>query len=165
MDSDGNTSQNIARVSWIDKEIPEIDVNYETINDGKAVQVTLRANEALKPIEGWTLSEDRLSMTKIFDKNQTETIQVSDLAGNIVEKTIIIQNIETETQLGEENQNNSSTTNTITGNTNYYKDNTVANTILPSAGLSIILKVIITIVLLGSIGFYIRYRYLKNIIK
>ena len=163
MDSDGNTSQNIAKVTWIDKEKPEIDVNYETINNGKAVQVTIQANEALEPIEGWTLSEDRLSMTKIFDENQTETIQLRDLAGNIVETTIVVQDIET--QPGGENQNNANTTNTIIGNTNPNKDNTVANTILPSAGLSMVVKALIVIVLIGTIGFYIRYRYLKNIVK
>ena len=163
MDSDGNTSQNIAKVTWIDKEKPEIEVNYETINNGKAVQVTIQANEALEPIEGWTLSEDRLSMTKIFDENQTETIQLRDLAGNIVETTIVVQDIET--QPGGENQNNANTTNTIIGNTNPNKDNTVANTILPSAGLSMVVKALIVIVLIGTIGFYIRYRYLKNIVK
>lgn len=162
IDSEGNRSQNIARVTWIDKEGPQININYETINNGKVVQVTIQANEELKPLEGWTLSEDRLSISKTFDENQTETIQLSDLAGNIVEATINVQNIE---QPGDENQNNDSTTNTITGNTNNYKDDTVANTILPSAGLSMIIKALIGIVLLGSIGFYIRYRYLKNIIR
>ena len=162
IDSEGNSSQNIARVTWIDKEGPQINIHYETINNGKAVKVTIQANEELKPIEGWTLSEDRLSISKTFDENQTETIQLSDLAGNIVETTINVQNIE---QPGDENQNNESTTNTITGNTNNYKDDTVANTILPSAGLSIIIKALIVVVLLGTIGFYIRYRYLRNIFK
>ena len=163
IDGDGNVSQNIARVTWIDKETPKIDVNYETINNGKVVKVTIQSSEALKPIGGWTLAEDRLSMTKTFDTNQTERIQVSDLAGNVVEKTIIVQNIET--QPGEENSNNNSTTNTITGNINYNKDDTVANTILPSAGISIAIKVLIAIVLVGTIGFYIRYRYLNSIMK
>ena len=102
-------------------------------------------------------------MTKIFDENQTETIQLRDLAGNIVETTIVVQDIET--QPGGENQNNANTTNTIIGNTNPNKDNTVANTILPSAGLSMVVKALIVIVLIGTIGFYIRYRYLKNIVK
>ena len=162
IDSEGNRSQNIARVTWIDKEGPQININYETINNGKAVQVTIQANEELKPMEGWTLSEDRLSISKTFDENQTETVQLSDLAGNTVEAIINVQNIE---QPGDENQNNNSTTNTITGNTNNYKDDTVANIILPSAGISMIIKALIVIVLLGAIGFYIRYRYLKNIFK
>lgn len=162
IDSEGNVSQNTARVTWIDKEGPQININYETINNGKVVKVTIQANEELEPIEGWTLSEDRLSISKSFDQNQTETVQLSDLAGNIVEATINVQNIE---QPGDENQNNNSTTNTITGNTNNYKDDTVANTILPSAGISMIIKALIVIVLLGAIGFYIRYRCLKNIFK
>ena len=162
IDSEGNRSQNIARVTWIDKEGPQININYETINNGKVVKVTIQANEELEPIEGWTLSEDRLSISKSFDQNQTETVQLSDIAGNTVEATINVQNIE---QPGDENQNNNSTTNTITGNTNNYKDDTVANTILPSAGISMIIKALIAIVLVGTIGFYIRYRYLKNIFK
>ena len=160
IDNEGNASQNIARVTWIDKESPQINVNYETINNGQAVQVTIQANEELKAIEGWTLSKDRLSISKTFDENQTKTIQLSDLAGNIVETTINVQNIE---QPEDENQNN--TTNTITGNANNYKDDTVANTILPSAGFSTMIKVLIVIVLLGTIVFYIRYRYLRNIFK
>ena len=162
IDSEGNRSQNIARVTWIDKEGPQINVNYETINNGQVVQVTIQANEELKPIEGWTLSEDRLSLSKTFDENQTETIQLSDLAGNIVETTVNVQSIEPSE---DDTQNNESTTNTITGSTNNYKDDTVANTILPNAGLTIIIKALIVIVLLGTIGFYVRYRYLKNIFK
>ncbi len=163
VDSEGNVSQNIARVTWIDKEGPQININYETINNGKAVKVTIQANEELKPIEGWTLSEDRLSISKTFDENKTETIQLSDLAGNIVEATVNVHNIE----IQPENQtpNGESNTNTITGNTNQYKDDTVANTILPSTGVSMIIKVLIAVVFLGSIGFYVRYRYLKNIVK
>ena len=159
VDSEGNVSQNIARVTWIDKEGPQININYETINNGKAVKVTIQANEELKPIEGWTLSEDRLSISKTFDENKTETIQLSDLAGNIVEATVNVHNIE----IQPENQtpNGESNTNTITGNTNQYKDDTVANTILPSTGVSMIIKVLIAVVFLGSIGFYVRYRYLK----
>ena len=163
IDSEGNVSQNVARVTWIDKEEPQVNINYETINNEKLVIVTIQANEQLEPIEGWTLSEDRLSISKTFDKNQTETIQIRDLAGNIVETTINVQSIEPSED--DETQNSESTTNTITGSTNNYKDDTVANTILPSAGISIIIKAFIGIVLLGTIGFYIRYRYLKNIFK
>ena len=36
VDSEGNVSQNIARVTWIDKEGPQININYETINNGKS---------------------------------------------------------------------------------------------------------------------------------
>ena len=122
----------------------------------------LRVIRELKPIEDWTLSEDRLSLSKTFDENQTETIQLSDLAGNIVETTVNVQSIEPSE---DDTQNNESTTNTITGSTNNYKDDTVANTILPNAGLTIIIKALIVIVLLGTIGFYVRYRYLKNIFK
>ena len=163
VDSEGNVSQNIARVTWIDKEGPQININYETINNGKAVKVTIQANEELKPIEGWTLSEDRLSISKTFDENKTETIQLSDLAGNIVEATVNVHNIETQPE--NQTPNGESNTNTITGNTNQYKDDTVANTILPSTGVSMIIKVLIAVVFLGSIGFYVRYRYLKNIVK
>ena len=162
IDSEGNVSQNVARVTWIDKEGPQVNIHYETINNEKLVIVTIQASEELQPIEGWTLSEDRLSMSKTFDQNQTETIQLSDLAGNIVETTINVQSIEPSE---DDTQNNESTTNTITGSTNNYKDDTVANTILPNAGLTIIIKALIVIVLLGTIGFYIRYRYLKNIFK
>lgn len=96
-------------------------------------------------------------MSKTYNQNQSETIQISDLAGNIVETTIDIKTIsENETHDNEE-----SDTNTIKGNTNNYKDDTVVNKILPDTGTSIIIKVLIAVVLLGTLGFYIRYKYLK----
>ena len=147
--------------TWIDKEAPETNINYETINNGDAVRVTIQSNEELKEIEGWTLSEDRLSMSKTYNQNKSETIQISDLAGNIVETNIEIETIsENEAQDNEE-----SDTNTIKGNTNNYKDDTVVNKILPDAGISITIKILIAVVLLCTLGFYIRYKYLKNIMK
>ena len=78
-----------------------------------------------------------------------------------METTIDIKTIsENETHDNEE-----SDTNTIKGNINNYKDDTVVNKILPDTRTSIIIKVLIAVVLLGTLGFYIRYKYLKNIMK
>ena len=161
-DSNGNISQNTAIVNWIDKEEPEINVEYEIINNGEAVNVIIQSNEELVAIDGWTLSDDRLSMSKIFYRNQTETVEISDLVGNVIETTIYVDDLEN--QLTDENQTQNNV-NTTLENTNAHVDNTVASKVLPATGITTIIKILIAVVLVGVIAFYIRYKNLKDLIK
>ena len=162
-DSQGNISQSTAKVNWIDKDVPEISIEYQTINDGEAVNVIIQSNEELVEIPGWTLSENRKSMSKVFYENTTETIELSDIVGNASETTIKIDNINENQESGEDDKQNNVNTN-ISNPANKI-DNTVSNMILPSAGIPTILKAIIFILVIAMIGFYIRYKNLKNVIK
>ena len=162
-DSQGNISQSTAKVNWIDKDVPEISIEYQTINDGEAVNVIIQSNEELVEIPGWTLSENRKSISKVFYENTTETIELSDIVGNASETTIKIDNINENQESGEDDKQNNINTNT--SNPANKIDNTVSNMILPSAGIPTILKAIIFILVIAMVGFYIRYKNLKNVIK
>ena len=163
-DGQGNISQSTAKVNWIDKEVPEINIEYQTIENGKAVNVVIQSNEELLEIPGWTLSEDRMSISKTFYENSTETLQLSDLAGNVFETIIEVDSID-ENEGNDENNTQNNSVNTNVSNPANKVDNTLSSMILPSAGGSIILKVFIFILVIAMIGFYIKYKNLKHIIK
>ena len=81
-------------VNNIDKNAPSASVTYrpeEGTTDN--VTVTITANEKIQPVQGWELSDDQKTLTKIFSENGTETVTISDLAGNTVTKNINVSNI------------------------------------------------------------------------
>ena len=59
--------------------------------------VTVTSNEALDAgavPEGWTLSDDGMTLTKTYESNAEENITVKDLAGNESEVSVAIANID-----------------------------------------------------------------------
>ena len=58
------------------------------------VTVTIKVNEELKPVEGWTLSEDKKSISKVFTENTKGSVVISDLAGNEVTRYYKVSNID-----------------------------------------------------------------------
>ena len=74
----------------IDRTAPIINVEYSS--DGtelvEKVTVTITSNEKLQELQGWTLSEDGLTLTREYTSNTYEELQVSDLAGNKSNVTI-----------------------------------------------------------------------------
>ena len=77
--------------TYLDRTPPKLDISYSTkdITNGD-VLVTIKCNEKIKNIDGWSISEDKQTLTKIYETNKTEEIEVSDLAGN---KTIVTVNV------------------------------------------------------------------------
>ena len=70
-------------INQIDREAPAVKVQYSTTQKTKEdVTVTLTAGEALQALSGWTLSENKYSLTKTFSANETKTYVVKDIAGN-----------------------------------------------------------------------------------
>ena len=91
-DKAGNT---VTKEYVFDITGPVIDVTY-TPNDGltdEKVLVTITGNEELQELTGWTLSSDKLSLTKEYGENIIETIEVRDVVGNITEVEVIIDYI------------------------------------------------------------------------
>ncbi len=154
VDSEGNIGTNTARVNWIDKEAPVLEIEYENINDGKEVKVMIKSNEELLEVNGWELSEDRMSMSKTFSANENIVIEVSDLVGNVTEATINVESI----QNSENNDNENNTNDNASDN---QEDNTVASGKLPYTGFETIVKVFIGLAIVGSIVFYVRYKKLQ----
>ena len=75
----------------ITKILPKISVKYEINADG-TMTVTMTSNQELantKP--SWTLSQDKLKYTKVFDSNQMYTTPVQDTYGNIVNVSLNIK--------------------------------------------------------------------------
>ena len=154
VDSEGNIGTNTARVNWIDKEAPVLEIEYENINDGKEVKVMIKSNEELLEVNGWELSEDRMSMSKTFSANENIVIEVSDLVGNVTEATINVESI----QNSENNVNENNTNDNASDN---QEDNTVASGKLPYTGFETIVKIFIGLAIVGSIVFYVRYKKLQ----
>lgn len=86
---------NIQPMDMVD---PECTVTYS--NNGNPtnedVTVTIQANEQLQPVEGWTLSDDGMSLTKTYSDNTSETVTVKDLTGNAIEVPVNVTGIDKE---------------------------------------------------------------------
>ena len=78
----------------IDDELPNVDVKYNIKDPAISVNVTIIANEQIQSINGWTLSNDKRTLTKEYTENTKETITVKDLAGNEAQANIEITNID-----------------------------------------------------------------------
>lgn len=98
MDIAGNTREVNYQVMNIDKEILEPIVT--TSNNGqptnKDVTVTITFQEVIRPVSGWTLSADKKSISKIYQKNINSFVTVIDLAGNSKKVTYKVVNIDKE---------------------------------------------------------------------
>ena len=81
----------------IDRVAPTLEVSYTPDNEltNDSVTVVITADEEIQSVDGWTLSEDKLDLTKEFSANATENIEVYDLAGNKSIANIVVDNIYT----------------------------------------------------------------------
>ena len=64
----------------IDKIAPWLKVVYEKTDT--SVKATIKADEQIQEITGWTLSSDKKALSKTYTTNSNESIEVLDLAGN-----------------------------------------------------------------------------------
>lgn len=87
----------IVAVIQVDRTPPSLQVSYSTkeITSGK-VEVTIKAVEEMQEIEGWSLQEDKKTLKKEYLDNTKEKIEVKDLAGNVTQTIIEINNIDKE---------------------------------------------------------------------
>ncbi len=85
----------VASVDWIDKEAPVANVTYSTTEPtNQNVIATIENNEQVQEVEGWTLTEDKKTLTKEYGENVEETVIVKDLLGNETQVKITITNID-----------------------------------------------------------------------
>lgn len=96
----GNEARATVQITNIDKTAPIASVAYSTKEETYGnVTVTITSNEQLKLLSGWTLSSDKLKLTKTFSKNATQTVVIEDLVGNTTNVKIDIQNIKQRQEL------------------------------------------------------------------
>ena len=88
-DSTGNYSEYIVTV---DKTKPTISLNYEVL-DTNQVLVNIISNEPIQELPGFNLSTDKKVLSKVYDTNMIENINIKDLAGNIENTTITVNQI------------------------------------------------------------------------
>ena len=66
----------------IDNVAPAVSFIQENINGG-IVNAKLKANELIRPVEAWNLSQDNMELSKQFECNVSYPLPVTDYAGNI----------------------------------------------------------------------------------
>ena len=146
----GNTVVAQINISNIDKQVPELSITYSTEEMTDKVQVEITADEEIKQLEGWEISEDRMTITKVYTNNTVETVEIEDLAGNKTEQVIEIKNIEeSEEEPG-------------TSNISKKGDETLYNGILPYAGESKLIICLIAGILIAGIIYYNKYKKYKR---
>lgn len=81
----------------IDRTPPSLQISYSTkeLTSGN-VEVTIKANENIQELEGWSLQEDKKTLKKEYDKNIKEEIQIKDISGNIENAIVEMNNIDKE---------------------------------------------------------------------
>ena len=94
IDLAGNKTTANIKVDNIDKTAPTVEVkNSITSLTNENVTVTITANEEIKEVPDWTLSSDKKVLTKVYTENKTETIEITDLAGNKTTAEVTVNNI------------------------------------------------------------------------
>lgn len=84
-------------VNNIIEDSPECKVSYSTVEQTRGdVTVTITSNREMKELEGWILSEDKMTLTKTYNQNVEENIELEDIDGNKMTAIISIKNIDKE---------------------------------------------------------------------
>ena len=118
----GNETTVEIAVTNIDKTIPVATASYSTKNaTNENVIVTITANEVVQDVEGWTKSSNGRKLTKTYTKNGAENVEIKDLAGNKVNVSVAVNNIDKEGATAEVSYSTKNATNgnvivTITAN-------------------------------------------------
>ncbi len=123
-------------------------VSYDpTIKTTGTVKATIKTNKKVNDVDGWTLSDDGMTLTKTYSKNATETVHLVDLDNMTKDVIITISNI---------------TSSTI--DENKKDDTTVATGILPQTGINIIITVVsVVAIIVVAVILYKRFNYYKDI--
>ena len=94
-DKAGNETTINYEVTNIDKTNPVGRVSYSiTDPTNQNVIVTITASEEIQEVAGWTLSRDKKILTKEFEQNSEGKVSIKDKAGNEVEVSYNVNNID-----------------------------------------------------------------------
>lgn len=96
-DEAGNVDSTLINVTTIDTIAPTAYRLDDVKNDDGTITVTLKLGESISSDNGlmdWEYDEDNLTLTKTFSKNKKETLQLTDLAGNISNFEVAVTDID-----------------------------------------------------------------------
>lgn len=84
----------VAKIS-IDRTAPNVEVNY-SINEPTSgnVIVIINTSEPIQAVKDWTLSKDKMQLSKEYEQNCLENVDIYDIAGNLSTTTIEVNNID-----------------------------------------------------------------------
>ena len=127
--------------------------NPTTSTTGK-VTATIKTNKAVNKVDGWTLSSDGKTLTKVYSENKTETVNLVDEDGLKKSVEVNISNItaKEDTKLDSSNKETTKNDPTVT-----------PKKTLPQTGTSMIMIVIIGTVALLSVGVYSKSKKYRGI--
>ena len=95
---EGKLDGSILTIKVEDKSGPILKVTYSQPDENTgSVAVRITSDEQIQEVEGWMLSEDSLSIIKIYNENKTEKVTVKDLSGNETEVTVEVTTVKKDT--------------------------------------------------------------------
>lgn len=125
-----------------------------TTNTSGNVTATIETNKEINEVDGWTLSDSRKILTKVYSTNTTETVHLIDIYGKTADVVIRINNIvKLENEKIEETEKPEETP----------KDTTVTPNKIPHAGESVEIVFALAAVIVIGIIIYFKYRKIKDI--
>ena len=114
----GNEKKIRIEIKNIDKEPPTLQQKKELSANRKNCIVKITANEQIQELTGWTLLEDKKSLTKVYEENEEEVVTVKDIVGNESKITVKVTEIETVIEINNHTIENNTIRN-IQPNTDY----------------------------------------------
>ena len=151
-----------------EEEEKKVNVTYKMIDDtNKEMLVTITSNKELEPVEGWTLSEDKKTLTKTYKENKDEVIILKDLSGNVIENVnVSVKNISKEEKGKEEKgkeEKGKEEENKLIIETNSKPANSEKNvSSLPYTGVKTVAFIIVIALIIAAI-LYFKAKKLKGI--
>lgn len=81
-----------------DSNLPICTVSYsEEELTNQNVTVTIQSNKEIEQVSGFSLSEDRKTLTKEVSQNESQKVAIRDLSGNAMQMEYSVENIDKET--------------------------------------------------------------------
>lgn len=142
------TSSPKIQLSEVKEELTATVTYDPTTNTTGKVTATIKTNKKVNEVEGWTLSEDGMTLTKEYSTNATETVHLVDIDNMTKDVVVKITNIIKEEPKQPEEPS---------------KDDTTATGKLPQTGVSATIIISLMAVTVISIIIYKKYNSYKDI--
>lgn len=109
------------------------------------VKATIKTNKRVNTVDGWTLSDDGMTLTKTYSSNATETVHLVDIDGMTKDVLVTVNHIK------DANSNNNN------------DDTTIATGILSQTGASYFIIAILIVVVVIAIFTFIKFKLYNDI--
>ena len=140
------TSSPKIQLSEVKEELTaQVSYDPSTTTNG-TVTATIKTNKEVNKVEGWNLSEDKKTLTKVFSTNAKEIVHLVSLDNMTKEVEVKVENIK-------EKENSEPKK----------EDTTTAQGTLPQTGVSITIVLAIGFIVLFSIIMYKKYSGYKDV--